>query len=159
MDWNRIKAEYIAGGTSYRKLAEKYSVSFTTLTRTALREDWVGLRKQAEDKVTTKIVDVVSKQKVDIDKKYFSLVDKLMHRAEEVIEQTDTWQPSSIKEMATALKYLKECKGVKNDIDLREQEARIKNLEKQAMADNNEVNEIHVTFGGASSDEVMEWAE
>lgn len=159
MDWNRIKAEYIAGGTSYRGLAKKYNVSFTTLTRTAQRENWIQLRKQAEDKVTTKIVDVVSKQKVDIDKKYFNLVDKLMHRAEEVIEQTDIWQPSSIKEMATALKYLKECKGVKTDIDLREQEARIKNLEKQAMADDNEVNEIHVTFGGASSDEVREWAE
>ena len=24
MDWNKLKAEYIAGGTSYRNLAEKY---------------------------------------------------------------------------------------------------------------------------------------
>lgn len=158
MDWNKIKAEYIAGGTSYRGLAKKYNVSFTTLTRTAKRENWIQLRQQAEDKVTTRIVDVVSKQKVDIDKKYFSLVDKLMQRAEEVIEQTAAWQPSSIKEMATALKYLKECKGVKNDIDLREQEARIKNLEKQAMADDNEVTEIHVTFGDGEG-ESGQWAE
>lgn len=157
MDWNRIKAEYIAGGTSYRGLAKKYNVSFTTLTRTAQRENWIQLRKQAEDKVTTKIVDVVSKQKVDIDKKYFSLVDKLMQRAEEVIENTPVWQVSSLKEMATALKYLKECKGVKSDIDLREQEARIKNLEKQAMAEDNEVNEIHVTFGVGGGD--RRWAE
>ena len=139
-------------------LAKKYNVSFTTLTRTAQRENWIQLRKQAEDKVTTKIVDVVSKQKVDIDKKYFNLVDKLMQRAEEVIEQTDKWQPSSIKEMATAMKYLKECKGVKNDIDLREQEARIKNLEKQAMADDNEVTEIRVTFGDGGG-ESGQWAE
>ena len=157
MDWNKIKAEYIAGGTSYRGLAKKYNVSFTTLTRTAKRENWIQLRQQAEDKVTTRIVDVVSKQKVDIDKKYFSLVDKLMQRAEEVIAQTDVWQPSSIKEMATALKYLKECKGVKNEIDLREQEARIKNLEKQAAEDSNEVTEIQVTFGDGGGE--SQWAE
>lgn len=148
MDWNKIKAEYIAGGTSYRKLAEKHGVSFTTLTRTAQRENWVGLRQQAEDKAETKLVDVVSNKKVDIDKKYFSLVDKLMKRAEEVIDQTDVWQPNSIKEMATALKYLKECKGVKSDIDLREQEARIRNLEKQAEADDKADNEIKVTIDG-----------
>ncbi len=132
MDWNRIKADYIAGGTSYRKLCAKYGCSFTTLVRTAQREDWIGLRQQAENKAETKIINVVSEKKADIDKKYFDLVDKLMQRAEEVIENTPIWQVQSIKEMASALKYLKECKGVKSDIDLREQEARIKNLEKQA---------------------------
>ena len=137
MDWNNIKAEYIAGGTSYRKLAEKYGVSFTTLTRTAQREDWVGLRQQAEDKATTKIVNVVSEKNAKIDDKYFRLVDKLFTKAEEVIDKTPVWQVNSIKEMATALKYLKECKGVKSEADMREQEARIKNLEKQAK-DNNQ---------------------
>ena len=128
MVWQKIKAEYIAGGTSYRKLAEKYGVSFTTLTRTAQRENWVGLRQQAEDKATAKIVNVVSDNNAKIDDKYFRLVDKLFTKAEEVIDNTPIWQVNSIKEMATALKYLKECKGVKSDADMREQEARIKKL-------------------------------
>jgi hypothetical protein len=148
VDWNKIKAEYIAGGTSYRKLCAKYGCSLTTLTRTAQREDWVGLRQQAEHKAETKIVNVVSDKRADIDKKFFTLVDKLMKRAEEVIDQTSTWQANSLKEMATALKYLKECKGVKSEIDLREQEARIRNLEKQAMADDNGDTEIRVTLEG-----------
>lgn len=159
MDWNIIKAEYIAGGTSYRGLAKKYNVSFTTLTRTAQRENWVGLRKQAEDKAETKIVNVVSEKKVKIDDRFYRLVDSLMQKAEETIANTPVWTVNALKEMSTALKYLKECKGVKSEIDLREQEARIKNLEKQAMADSNELQEIHVTFGGASSEEVKEWAE
>jgi hypothetical protein len=37
--------------------------------------------------------------------------------------------------MATTMKYLKECKGVKSDADMREQEARIRNLERQAEKD------------------------
>lgn len=135
MDWNRIKAEYVAGGTSYRKLAAKYGVSFTTLTRTAQKENWIGLRQQAENKAETKIIDVVSNQKVKIDDKYFKLVDKLLEKAEVVIDTLDEWSIYSLKEIATTLKYLKECKGVKSDIDLREQEARIRNLEKQAEAE------------------------
>lgn len=158
MDWNKIKAEYIAGGTSYRKLCSKYDVPFTTLTRTARREGWTQLRTQAEHKAETKIVNVVSEKKADIDKKYFNLVDKLMQRAEEVIEQTPIWQPNSIKEMATALKYLKECKGVKSEIDLREQEARIRNLEKQAAEEDNTLTEIRVTFGSDDGDS-EQWAE
>jgi transposase-like protein len=159
VDWNKIKAEYIAGGTSYRKLCAKYGVSRTTLQRKAKDEKWLDLRSQAEAKTESKIVNVISEKKADIDKKYFTLVDKLMQRAEEVIENTPVWQVNSLKEMATALKYLKECKGVKSDIDLREQEARIKNLEKQAMAEDNELQEIRVTFGGASSEEARRWAE
>ena len=135
MDWNRIKAEYIAGGTSYRKLAAKHGVSFTTLTRTAQREDWIGLRQQAEDKAETKIINVLSEKKAQIDDKYFKIVDELLNKAESLIMVTSDWSVTGIKEMATALKYLKECKGVKTDIDLREQEARIRNLEKQANAE------------------------
>ena len=68
------------------------------------------------------------------------------------------WSVNALKEMATTLKYLKECKGVKSDIDLREQEARIKNLEKQAAEDDNTLTEIRVTFGSDDGD-CDQWAE
>ena len=148
MVWKEIKAEYIAGGTSYRKLAEKYGVSRTTLERKAKDEKWSELRRQAEVKAEAKIINAVSEKSAKIDDKYFRLVDKLFTKAEEVIDSTPIWQVNSIKEMATALKYLKECKGVKSEIDLREQEARIRNLEKQAMADDNADTEIRVTLEG-----------
>lgn len=158
MDWNRIKAEYIAGGTSYRKLCTKYGVSRTTLQRKAKDEKWPDLRSQAEAKAETRIVEDISKKNAKIDEKYYSLVDKLMQRAEEVVENTPVWSVNALKEMATTLKYLKECKGVKSDIDLREQEARIKNLEKQAAEDDNTLTEIRVTFGSDDGD-CDQWAE
>lgn len=132
MDWKRIKAEYIAGGTSYRKLAVKYNVPFSTLKTVAIKEGWVHLREQAEHDTTTKIVNDIAKQNAKIDEKYFSLVNKLLEKAEKVIEDMPMWQPTSLKEMASALKYLKECKGVKTEADMREQEARIKKLQKEA---------------------------
>ena len=74
-----------------------------------------------------------------------------MQRAEEVIEQTPVWSVNALKEMSTALKYLKECKGVKSEIDLREQEARIKNLERQA-AEEYDNNDIRVVIGDEAED-------
>ena len=61
--------------------------------------------------------------------------------------------------MATALKYLKECKGVKSDADMREQEARIKKLQKEAEGDDNTLTEINVTFGSDDSEDGEKWAE
>ena len=49
-DWNAIRAEYIGGGISQRKLAEKYHVSETTLMKRANVEKWSKLKKQADSK-------------------------------------------------------------------------------------------------------------
>ncbi len=147
MDWNKIKAEYIAGGTSYRKLAEKYGISRSKLQARATRERWVALQGQVKAKTESKIVNSVSDKSAKIDDKYFRLVDKLFDRAEEVIDKTPVWQISSIKDMATALKYLKECKGIKSDADIKEQDARIKKLLKDAeRVDDGGITEIEVTF-------------
>jgi transposase len=136
VDWSKIKAEYISGGTSYRKLAKKYDVSFNTLKDMAVREHWTDLRTQAHNDATTKMVDVVSTENAKIDEKYYRLVDMLLDKAEDVMVNTTIWQVSSLKEMATTMKYLKECKGIKSDIDLREQNARIDKLRKEIEGEN-----------------------
>lgn len=40
VDWERIRAEYIAGGISYRKLADKYKLQIDTVKKRAAREGW-----------------------------------------------------------------------------------------------------------------------
>jgi hypothetical protein len=50
-----------------------------------------------------------------------------------------------MKHLTSALKDLKEIKGYKSAADMREQDARIRNLEKQAEA-NNESKDIEVTI-------------
>jgi transposase-like protein len=151
VDWNKIKAEYIAGGTSYRKLAEKYGVSRTTLERKAKDEKWSELRRQAEGKAEAKMLDAISTKSAKIDDKYFRLVDKLFTKAEEVIDNTPIWQVNSIKEMATALKCLKECKGVKSEADMREQEARIAKLQREAQEEKQD-KDITIIFGSDTED-------
>jgi hypothetical protein len=152
VDWSSIKAEYVAGGTSYRKLATKYGVPFSNLKNIAIKEQWTQLREQAKNRTDTKLVENIGKQNAKIDDKYFRLVDMLFDKAEEVIANTPVWQVNSIKEMATALKYLKECKGVKSEADIREQEARIAKLQKEAMEEEKADSNITVTIlGGEDS--------
>lgn len=157
MDWNKLKAEYISGGTSYRKLAAKYGVPFSNLKNIAIKEQWTQLREQAKNRTTTKLVDNIGRQNAKIDETYFRCVDKLMKKAEELIDNTPIWQPSNLKDMATTMKYLKECKGVRSEADMREQEARIKKLQKEAMEEDNGNTEVKVTFG--TDEERTKWAE
>lgn len=65
IDWNAIRAEYIGGGTSYRKLVEKYQVSFEALKIRAKKEGWPALRTQAEHTATTKATQRVANAAAD----------------------------------------------------------------------------------------------
>ncbi|MBQ8836439.1 MAG: hypothetical protein IJ002_03120 [Clostridia bacterium] len=146
VDWNEIKKEYISSATSYRKLCAKYGVPRTTLEKRAKDEKWTDLRRQVKDKAEADMVRRVAEESSKVDHKYFRLVDKLIDKADEVIENTPVWQVQSIKDMASALRSLRECRGFKTDIDLREQEARIKNLERQ-LEKSDDIPEINVVFG------------
>lgn len=138
MDWNKLKAEYIAGGTSYRKLAEKYKdegVTFNNLKLVAGKEGWANLRKQAMDKATTKMVNDVAK---DISKnavKINDVADKLLDKIVMLLDEFDGIDSQSIKQLTSSLKDIKEIKGVKSEIDLKEQNARIDKLRKDIEAD------------------------
>lgn len=135
MDWNQIKSEYIAGGTSYRKLADKYKndgVTLSALRRIAIKEDWVGLREQAVIETNTKMIEDVSTQNAVHTQKIIAVADKLLDKISESLDNLPALSPQSIKNFTSALKDLKEIKGIKSDADMREQEARIKKLMKDA---------------------------
>lgn len=155
VDWRKIKSEYVAGGVSYRELCEKYGVSESNMRKKAAKEQWTALRNNVDTKNEQKLVERLSDKTVNIDEKYFKLVDKLMSKAEQVIEDMPIWQPTNLKEMATALKYLKECKGVKSDLDLKEQKARIAKLEKEANEKTNETQSVIVKLDG----DIEKWSK
>lgn len=135
MDWNVIKAEYIAGGTSYRKLAEKYNVSFNTIQGIAKQEKWVELRNQAKDKSTTKMVNSIAKGIAKNAVKINTVADKLLDKIIKLLEAKEAVDSQTIKQCTSALKDIKDIKGIKSEIDLKEQEARIDKLRKDIEAD------------------------
>ena len=147
MDWKKVKAEYIRGGVSYRKLAEKYGVSFSSVRRRAEKENWTDLRTQAEQKISTKIVEKVASQEAQRVDAFQNLADKLLQHIADNIDLLAS-NATSVKDITVAIKNLREIKGVKHEIDLKEQEARIAKLQKDAMADDKQDNEIKVIIEG-----------
>ena len=134
MVWQKIKAEYISGGTSYRKLAEKYGVPRTTLERKAKEEKWTELRRQAECKTEAKLLDAISDDAAETAVTINDVANKLLDKIYEMLNG-DVYNSQNIKNLTSALKDLKEIKGIKSDADKREQEARIAKLRKEAEKD------------------------
>ena len=152
MDWKAIKTEYITGNISYRQLAEKYDIPFRTVRNRAQEEQWGAIksktRARQEQRTLEKVVEQESTNLAKTDEKYFRILDKLFDKAEELVVNTKVWQPNSLKDMATTMKYLKECKSIKSDADIREQEARIKKLEAEIREDKLDNSNVNVTFIG-----------
>ena len=139
VDWKAIKAEYIAGGIGYRKLAEKHGVSFSTLSQIAMREKWTDLRKKANDKADTVLAEKIGKRNAKKSAKIDSLVDRLLDVVGERLEALIV-EGKDVKSIASALKDLKELKGIKDKLDVKEQKARIAKLEKDAAASDDKGN-------------------
>lgn len=63
--------------------------------------------------------------------------------------------PDSIKKLTAAIKDIKDIKGIKSEADMREQEARINKLRKEAERDDNTTNEVEIVFNAGPG----EWNE
>ena len=106
MDWKRIKAEYIAGGTSYRKLAEKYGVSRSKLQAVATREKWVDLKSQTQAKTESKLVESISDKESKKATDIVDVADKLLEKISTLIDTVKDTQ--GIKHISSALKDIKD---------------------------------------------------
>ena len=155
MDWNKIKREYIQGDTSYRKLADKYNVPFGTLRKVAAKEKWRELRDKTRQKADTKIVEAEAEKQAKRMTRLLSVTDRLLDAVEKAVDGFITeellFDKSTLKSLSGAIKDIKEIQGIKSAIDIREQEARIANLRKQAESDDNKPNEITITIEGGDS--------
>lgn len=56
VDWGKIRNDYVNGGGSYRKLAEKYNVPYPTLRDRAISGEWAKAKKMLRDEAV-KIAD------------------------------------------------------------------------------------------------------
>lgn len=64
-NWKKIKAEYIRGGISQRKLAEKYGIHRSTLQGRIQREGWDAQRKEVAAETGSKLVQKISDEQSD----------------------------------------------------------------------------------------------
>lgn len=65
-NWKKIKAEYLRGGTSYGKLAQKYGIPKSTIADKAKREGWGEIQQEISDETRTKTVQKIAEQESDL---------------------------------------------------------------------------------------------
>ena len=154
MDFSKLKKEYLKGGTSYRKLAEKYNVPFGTLRKVAAKEKWKELRDKTKAKTDTKLVDAISEGEAERAKRLLSASDRLLERIETLIETFTIGEVmldrTTLRQLTGALKDIKDIQGIKSPLDLEEQRARIAKLRKEAE-DEEKTNEIGIVIEGGDS--------
>lgn len=131
-DWQAIKTEYITTDTSYRKLAQKYSIHYKVISDRGKAEGWVELRSQHRAKTLTKTLDKISQQEANRAAKILSVSDKLLNKIDRIVDSDKPLDTKSIRALTAAVKDLKEIQSVRSELDRQEQEARIANLRKQA---------------------------
>lgn len=137
-DWQAIKTEYITTDTSYRKLAQKYGVHYNAVANRAKQEGWISQRNQFCDRTVTKTVDAISDKQTDRATKLISVADLLLDKVKSIVEDRPELlvNTQSIKNLSGVLKDIKEIQMIRSDADMREQEARIANLQRQSAGDN-----------------------
>ena len=145
MDWQKIKTEYITTNTSYRKLAEKYSVSYQAICHRSKEEGWIAMREQHKNTTTTKTLEKISQQEANRAAKIHSVADKLLLKIEALVDRPGM-MPKDVRSLVAAVKDLKEIQSVKSALDEQEQRARIANLQKLAKKEDTQADSIEVVF-------------
>ena len=155
-NWQKIKSEYITKGTSYRKLSEKYGLSYRSIADKGNSEGWVELRNQYLIKTTSEIVEAVGAQDVTRATKLQTVADKVLQMVEAYIEASDPIEmdTQSMKHISGVLKDIKEV--LRSPKDLEEQDARIAKLRREAEKEEDTNTEVVITFGSGGK---KEWAE
>lgn len=148
-DWQAIKTEYITTDTSYRKLAQKYGVNVTNIAKKASSENWVEQRKQNASKTLAKTLNAISSKQAERTAKLIGVSDLLLDKVKNLLEANEELlvDTTIMRDISVVLKNLKDIQMIKSEADLREQEARIEKLRKDAMVER-ENNEVKVTIAG-----------
>ena len=155
INWNAIRTDYITSTLSYRDLEAKYGVCYRQIAKKGKAEGWGSQRSQHNAKVVTKILDDDIEQKVSSIERLESVADKVLTKVEAYIDACDPTaiDTQSMKHITGVLKDIKDV--MRNRKDLKEQDARIKKLQKEAEQEDTNT-EVVITFG---SEGKKQWAE
>lgn len=82
IDWATVKAEYVSGTMSAAKLADRYGISVSSISKKCASEHWQELRKQNQSETANKIAKKINTEKV---KKTVREIDRVVAVASKLI--------------------------------------------------------------------------
>ena len=133
-DWKAIKTEYITTDTSYRKLAQKYGVNPTNIAKRASKEKWTEERKKNANKALSKTLNAISSKQAERTAKLIGVSDLLLDKVKSLLETNEELlvDTTIMRDISVVLKNLKDIQMIRSEADMREQEARIEKLRREA---------------------------
>ena len=115
IDWNAIRAEYIASSISQRALAAKYGVNLRTLQDRSVREGWVQAREaasvKAAAKTAQKTADVVADNASKLEKARGLLIDRALDAIEAIGRPVRVQTMSDLKALVEIVEKLAAVSG------------------------------------------------
>lgn len=112
MNWRKIKAEYIAGGISQRKLAEKYGVNPNLLMRHANKEKWNAKRKAAESKALSRVEQKTAESVADNAVVLQRIKAKLLAKVESMIDNFPDTNAGEMRERVGHIDYIYKMRDI-----------------------------------------------
>lgn len=82
IDWATVKAEYVSGTMSVAKLADRFGISVSSISKKCASEHWQELRKQNQSETANKIAEKINTEKV---KKTVREIDRVVSVASKLI--------------------------------------------------------------------------
>lgn len=146
-NWIKIEKEYVTTEASLRQLAAKYGVGMSSMNRHSRERGWVAKRKAHEnviaDKVGARLASAEADEQSDRALRVMQVSDKLLDLCEKMCDMKGI-APRDLRSLTAALMDIKEIQMIKSALDIREQQARIKNLEKAASPEAEDTGETGV---------------
>lgn len=146
-NWIKIEKEYVTTEASLRQLAAKYGVGMSSMNRHSRERGWVAKRKAHEnviaDKVGARLASAEANEQSDRALRVMQVSDKLLDLCEKMCDMKGI-APRDLRSLTAALMDIKEIQMIKSALDIREQQARIKNLEKAASPEAEDTGETGV---------------
>lgn len=141
VDWMKLRAEYLKGGTSYRQLSAKYNVPLKTLARRAKAEEWNEHRLQVDNSVATEVNSIIESGiaagAAKCDLTVYDVAAELLEitRASmRTASSNEAVPPGELSMYASTLRSIKIAMQRPSELDIDEQKARIEKLRREASA-------------------------
>jgi transposase-like protein len=118
-NWTKIKNEYINGGATYPELAEKYGVSYSTLSKRGAAERWTESResllqeisKRTEEKTAEKISEVES----DVAAIMSRIRLKLTVKIEQAVDNMEGLDANELRKLVQSFKDMNDAQSGTED--------------------------------------------
>ena len=146
-DWTRIKEDYLVRGMSLKSLAKEYGVSYSTVRNRANRENWPVLRggntvvnpdfRENLDALCLRLLGLVEQAAEELSHSVIVTKTKVKTEDGECTTEQRVLEPGGkvdckdLKVLTAALKDLRDLQMIRDPMDIREQELKIRNLERQ----------------------------